>query len=399
MKHLIRLLISLVAVFLLTENTFAQSNAAKDEVGELKVSGVTAAVLQDLQQSNASGSLPKLQWGIQNAAGNLWFDENIASGIHMHFGLYLSSTHHNGYVTPEDGYILISSLPEDVNVLDINEFLKYVHIKAGAFQLDYGNWHLERSDNADVQRNPLVGNYIIDPFNVEPGVEFRGHFGRILAVAGISTGVPSASFAAGRGTAFHGKIDVNFPDPVNVAFSYYGVNNAGDPTHANGGSYSSMFAGSRSGSRYAAVILGGADAGQILPAAGQRVGASEVDASYDLYPVHIAGLYGYTKDSDINGSAPGTPPENWAYYGAEVKYNFNKVFYIAARYDAASTSMFNGHSSDGYVGRLQAGVGVWLTRSMLLKLGYVYQKYTKFNQVYTGNPEFNGLVSEMSVAF
>lgn len=398
MKRLLGIIASLLLVSLLSVNAKAQTDTANLKVGKLEISGVTAADLQDLQQSNSSGTLPKLEWGIQNAEGNVWFDDNITSGIHMHFGIYLSSAHHEGFVTPEEGYVLISKLPQDINIFDINQFLKYVHIKAGAFKLDFGNYR-EQSDNADVQRNPLVGNYIIAPFNVEPGVELRGHFGDIFAVAGISTGVPTAGFQTGRGTAFHGKIRVNFPSPVDVSFSYYGVNNAGNPSYANGGSFSSMFAGNRSGSKYAAVILGGADAGQILPAAGQDVYGWEVDASYNLYPLRVSGLYGYTKDSDINGSAPGTPSENWAWYGAEVKYSFSRIFYAAARYDVASTSMFNGKASDGYVGRSQVGIGLWLAKGMLLKVGYVYQQYENFNQVYLGNPEFNGLVSEMSVAF
>ena len=99
--------------------------------------------------------------------------EKCAKGIDVYFDLYLSSSHHVGEVTDHEGFIYISLLPDDYNIGNLNKILKYIDIKAGHFELDFGNQHLFRSDNADVQRNPLIGNYIVDANTVAPAFELR----------------------------------------------------------------------------------------------------------------------------------------------------------------------------------------------------------------------------------
>ena len=51
--------------------------------------------------------------------------------------------------------------------------------------------------------------------------------------------------------------------------------------------------------------------------------------------------------------------------------------------------------------RIQAGLGVWVTDSMLLKLEYVNQKYNDFpaGSPYAGNAKFSGLTTQFSVSF
>ena len=63
--------------------------------------------------------------------------------------------------------------------------------------------------------------------------------------------------------------------------------------------------------------------------------------------------------------------------------------------------------SNGKVGRIQIGGGLWLTKNMLVKAEWVDQKYRGFatgDVVNNGvaawrNPEFKGIVSEVSFAF
>ena len=51
-----------------------------------------------------------------------------------------------------------------------HELFDNVHIKAGNLKMDYGDAHYLRSDNARVQQNPLIGNYVVDPRSSEVGM-------------------------------------------------------------------------------------------------------------------------------------------------------------------------------------------------------------------------------------
>ena len=133
------------------------------------------------------------------------------------------------------------------------------------------------------------------------------------------------------------------------------------------------------------------------------------DVTFDdtKIPVKLYAHYGMTRDTDVNGPAPGTPEERWSYYAAQAMYKFNPALYAVARYSAASADQISGSNSNGRVNRFQVGGGLWLTRNMLAKFEYVTQKYSGFeNGVVLNNgvaawrnPSFKGLISEVSFSF
>jgi predicted porin len=147
----------------------------------------------------------------------------------------------------------------------------------------------------------------------------------------------------------------------------------------------------------------------VFPQAGEDFSAAQFDLTYDdaALPIKLYGHVGRTQDKDINGSAPGTPEETWNYYAADAVYKIMPALYAAARYSAATTQMLEGRETGGKVNRIQVGGGLWLTRNMLMKLEYVTQKYSGFrdgDMVNNGvqawrDPEFSGLVAEVSFAF
>ncbi|HET7584676.1 MAG TPA: hypothetical protein VFK13_07210 [Gemmatimonadaceae bacterium] len=352
---------------------------------------------QNLDQKNDPGTLPQLGSGFQEAVGNVFLTSTLTEGIDAYVELYLSSKHHAGQVFDREGYVLISKVPDAVNVFNVNRVLKYMNIKAGHFEVDFGNQHLVRSDNGEVMKNPLVGNYVVDPNTVEAGFELISHVGLFHSSLGLGNGVTTESFDAERHYSKHGKVwfapENNW---FNVAGSFYTVDQSGNPNAAGGGSFTEMFSGNRSGSRYASVLTAGdPEAGQIKIGKGQKLTAFQGDGEVNLANVRLAGLMGWVKDADINGSDAGTPTEKWTYWGGEMKFSFTSQIFAATRYSRAHTSSYNGDAADANVWRYQGGVGIFVIPEVLIKAEYVYQKFSGFEEgAFVGNPRFHGVVLE-----
>lgn len=419
MKRIPELLIGVVLFWIASGLYGTQPLTSPDDSTGFDVRLETAGVLQSFHQDNDIHSFQQIPAGIQSAVGNVMINAFLTSGINVYFELYLSSRHQEGHVTPREGYIYISRLPEETNLLGLNKLFRYIDIKAGHFEVDFGNWHIFRSDNGQVQRNPLIGNYIIDANTVEPGVEIIIKPGPVYGVLGISNGTTIGNFAPKRGTAFHTKLGVDLHKAFQASLSLYRVDHSGNSASgcqecqvnfSNGqedgeGSFSSLFAANRSGSRYAGILGGGPDVGQLNVGHGQDLLAWQIDALVQRKPLRFFGLYGYTADHDINGFEPGTPSDIWHYYGAEAQWNITSNFYAAARYNTARAVAIKGNDSRAHVEGYQGGLGYWLATGMLWKVEYVTQYYQGFHTDYGNipfiqdNPRFFGVLTEISVAF
>ncbi len=407
MKRLKILMISIIAILFLSAYSFAQeSSSSKDTQQILKITGITSGAIQGLQEDNDLHNMPTIPWGFQSARGNLNFSAHVADGIDVFFNAFLSSNHHVGQWYDDEGYIEVSKLPESSDILGLNNSLfKYFTLKAGFIPVDYGLWWKIRSDNADVQRNSLIGNYIVDANDVEPSVELKTKPGLLNALVAFGDGTTTGDFTPGRGNAVNAKVWLDMNKQFDLAASFYksnqGNNGTGYPT---GGSTSDLYAGNRSGSQFSGIFGDNPEAGDIAPQKGQDVTAYQLDGFYDLMPIKVFGMYGYTKDADINGSNPGTPQESWSYYGGDVTYYLFPALYVAARYSVAASSMYEGvdvSANPVSANRVQLGAGVWVTKTMLLKVEYVNQHYKNFpaGSPYANNARFHGFSTQFSVAF
>jgi predicted porin len=267
---------------------------------------------------------------------------------------------------------------------------------------------MHRSNNADVQRNPLIGNFALDPNQTEVGGEIRTKpFQYGGALVGLASGTTTENFVEGRRFGYHGKVWITPVKAVRASGSYYRVDHSNSAPKAAGGPATNMFNGNRSGDRYGGVFGGaGAAPGGVLIGANKDVTAWEGDLTFDLNKARLFVDYGSVEDADLNGSLAGTPKESWNYYGAEGVYNFTDKFYGAARYSAATADEINGISADGTVSRIQVGGGYWLNKYLLAKLEYVNEKFSDFggttiiNNVQANrDPEFSGVLMEVSFSF
>ncbi|MCH8328622.1 MAG: hypothetical protein IID15_08905, partial [Candidatus Marinimicrobia bacterium] len=284
----------------------------------------TVGYWQALNHSNSDGSLNNLVTGFQSAAGNMNFRAKIADGIDLYFEVYLSSRHHEGEVSPREGYLRITSAPSKINLMPVRKIFEYVNVKAGHFEIDYGNQHLRRSDNAQVQGNPLIGNDIVDPNVVYVGTEVSTKPGRFNALVGITSGGTTGDFQDGHQYAYHGKVWGDVTSFLSVAGSYYRADQSANPIgYPIGGSTSNLFSGNRSGGRYADVLGGGGEPGQIRPGSGQDITAWQADVALELGKLTMQGHYGNILDADINGYNPADEKtfeevaESWDYYSLQ----------------------------------------------------------------------------------
>lgn len=395
----------------------AQLKITESETTKLYFTLNTVGTAQSLQHQNAYDAkgvpLAKIEPGFQNAFGDVGFIGKFGKNneIEVVFDMYLSSRNHPSQTYGNEGYILLRGVPENLKSLKFLEpILKRVDVKAGHFLVDFGDGLQHRSNNAIVQKNPLVGNFVIDPNIVTIGMEVRSKPGsRLQYVIGATNGTTTEDWNSGRGFSYHGKLAVYPLERLRASVSYIAADHSDNPNKSAGGSQIQMFNGNRSGERYAGVLGGGQAPGNVFPQAGEKFSAAQFDLTYDTdaLPVKFYGHYGQTQDKDLNGSMPGAPEEKWSYYAGQVVVKITPTLYGAARYSAASTSMLAGRKTDGKVDRIQVGGGFWLTKNLLMKVEYVNQKYDGFRagdmvnnniQAWRG-PSFNGVVTEVSFSF
>jgi hypothetical protein len=113
-----------------------------------------------------ANQLIQIGHGFNNAVANLYLNAQLARGLRVEVTTFLSSRHHQD-AWVKDGYLLVDASPIDVDVL--NSIMKYLTLKVGHFEVDYGDEHYRRTDNGLAMYNPFVGNFIMDAFTTEIG--------------------------------------------------------------------------------------------------------------------------------------------------------------------------------------------------------------------------------------
>lgn len=411
----LRYLAVLLTLAGLTATAHAQVKVSETETTKLYITLNTVGTAQALTQKNVFDSkgvaAGELSPGFQTAFGDLGFLGKFGKNeeVEMYFDLYMASRNHPSTTYGNQGYLILHGIPENLGSPTLlKKVFEKIDVKAGAYLVDFGDQGYHRSNNAISQQNPLVGNFVIDPNFVSVGAQVQSKPNTKLQwLVGLSNGTNTEDFQAGRGIAYNAKVAYYPLEALRVSTSFYRVNH--DATPSTGGSKATLFSGNRSGERYGAVLGGGQAPGGVLPNISKDVKAGQFDLTWDQKgnPVKLYGHYGIALDSDLNGSAAGAPEEKWAYYAADVVYQFTPTLYAAARYSAADAKTINNIASDGKVNRIQVGGGLWLTKNILAKVEYVQQKYSGFATTDILNngiqawrdPEFSGVVSEVSFSF
>jgi hypothetical protein len=337
--------------------------------------------------------------GFNNASANLYVNAQLAPGIRVALTSYLSSRHHNE-TWVKDGYLLIDESPFEVAALQ--NLMKYVTIRAGHFEVNYGDAHFRRSDNGNALFNPFVGNLIVDAFTTEIGAELYLRANGFMAMQSVTGGEIKGNILTpdDRAPAYISKLgfDRAFGDNVRIRLTGSRYSNRESPA-------GTLFAGDRAGSRYffvlentAATSTAQASSGLINPQFRRSVTA------YQLNPfVKVRGLelFGVIEQAKGLNAATEVERRTWNQYAAEAVYRFlaDEKMYIAGRYNTAEGKLVGMTEKVG-ADRSQFGAGWFLTPNVLLKGEWVNQKYRDFPTTDIRNGgRFKGFMVEGVVAF
>ncbi len=342
--------------------------------------------------------LADIGWGFNLATANLNVNAQLAPGIRVALESYMSSRHHNEFWV-KGGYLQIDESP--INHPALNTLMQYVTVKAGMFELNYGDAHFRRSDNGNTIHNPFVENYILDSFNTEIGAEVYARTGPWLAMVGMTDGVNKGGVTAPdqRGPAYLAKLGYDSQPTelvrVRLTGSVYNV----DKTTSN-----NLFNGDRTGSRYYSVMENTLSTTAAQFTSGRlNPGFTNQLRTYQINPfVKIGGLelFGVIEKAEGKHNAE-ADTRSWNQYAGDVVYRFlpREQLYVGGRYNTASGNL-RGVADEVSVDRQALAAGWFVTPSILVKGEYVTQEYHDFPSLdLRRGGKFNGFVIEGAIAF
>jgi hypothetical protein len=336
--------------------------------------------------------------GFNNAAANLYLNAQLAPGIRVALESYLSSRHHNESWV-KDGYLLIDESPLKIKPLE--NLMKYVTVKAGHFEVNYGDAHFRRSDNGNALYNPFVGNLILDAFTTEIGGEVYVRARDVMVMGSVTGGEVKGTVQTPgqRSPSYIGKIgydkQMNTDLRVRLTGSAYRNYKSGSNT---------LYSGDRAGSRYflvmentAATAAAAAWSGNVNP------GFKNTITSFQVNPfVKFRGLEFFGVDEMSKGKANTEKTERVVHqYSGDLVYRFfdGEKMYVGARYNRVNGALA-GLSKDISVDRQALAAGWFVTPGVVLKGELVTQKYNDFPTTDIRHEgKFKGFVVEGVVAF
>ncbi|HUF25671.1 MAG TPA: hypothetical protein VMM18_01720 [Gemmatimonadaceae bacterium] len=364
--------------------------------------------MQGLRHSNAAApnvvngvnqnQLYTLGTGFNNATANLYVNGQLAPGIRVALSAYLSSRHH-----PEtwvkDGYLQIDESPFDVQLFD--DIMKYVTLRLGHFEVNYGDAHFRRTDNGNAMYNPFVGNLIMDAFTTEIGGELFVRRGALLGMVGLTGGEIRGNVTRpdDRKPSLIGKLgmDRQFTEDLRVRLT-------GSGYYTKSSLSNTLYSGDRAGSRYYYVIENttATDAaqfrsGMINPAFGDKLTTLMINPFVKFRGLEV---FGTIEQAEGRGATE-TADRKMMQYAGDVVYRFltNEQMFVGGRYNTLEGRL-PGYAADVSVDRWALGAGWFLTPNILMKGEYVKQKYNDFlpTDIRHGG-KFNGFMIEGVVAF
>lgn len=337
--------------------------------------------------------------GTNLATANLNVDVALADGLRLNLILYLSSRHHSE-TWVKGGYLQVDKL-SFLNIGNTDWFDKYLTLRVGHMQINYGDAQFRRTDNGNAIYNPFIGNYIMDAFTTEVGGELFFQSNGILAMAAVTGGEIQGGVTNpnARKPSFIGKLgyDKQLSDDLRVRLT-------GSVYTTSGSARNTLWGGDRAGSRYYLVMentLASTSAnftsGRINPGQTNNITALVVNPFIKFHGLELFGNFEQSKGRAANE----TDDRTWKQTGLDLVYRFgrNEKYYVAGRYNEVNGKLA-GSGLDVSLDRIQIGGGWFVTKNVLAKLEYVQQNYSNFAATDIRNGgKFNGLMIEGVIGF
>lgn len=367
---------------------------------KIRVGGDFALLFQGLSQSNdlVGDTLVELSNNFALPTANLNLDVQFAPGLRMHLRTYLSSRHHpEAWV--KGGYIQMDRL-DFIRDGFLGGFMDIARIRVGMDEINYGDTHFRRSDNARAIFNPFVGNYIMDAFTTEPFAEIFLQSNGLLGLVGLSNGRLNQSPTPGDGGfAFYTKLgydnQINEDLRVRLTGSLYSSSSESTRDY--------LYNGDRAGARYYNVLNGlnpgGRGPSDFEPRWNTSFGYQTsvmVNPFVKFKGLEFFGVFEFNNngDDEVGGGYNQT--------GLEALYRFgsDEKFYLGGRYNTVNGSAST-DAGDITINRTNLGGGFFFTRNVLAKIEYVTSTYdgAGFEGSKLQGAEFNGFMIEAAVSF
>jgi len=344
-----------------------------------------------------TNQLMKIGAGFDNAMANMYMNAQLAKGIRVEMTTYLSTRHHNESWV-KDGFLLIDGSPWENPLLD--NLMSVLTLRAGHFEVNYGDAHFRASDGGSGMNNPLVGNLIMNAFTTEIGAEAYVRKNGFMVMGGATNGEIRGTVERpqDRAPSYLAKVGVdrqlNDDTRLRLTGSLYTTAKSASNT---------LYSGSRAGSRYFDVVVNTtatpaaqAWSGDVQPGLSSKVTAMVVNPFIKFHGFEAFGNFEQAKGR----SAAETADRTWHQNAAEGLYRFaNDQLYVVGRYNIVK-GRFAGFANDVTVDRVQAGGGWFLTPTVEMKMEYVRQNYKDFPATDIRNGgRFEGVMIESVVAF
>lgn len=380
---------------------------------KVSVGGDFTAQYQALDHSTEAKGvvLNTLGKNINLPAANLDVNAYLSTGVKLHMRTYLSARHHNE-AWVKGGYMQIDNL-DFIAPGFMSDVMKHVRIKAGMDDINFGDAHFRRTDNAYALNNAFVGNNIMDSFSTQPFMEGYLYYNDFFGMLGLSNGKMNQSVVKAADGTSDNKPSIyakaGFDRRINTDLR---VRLTGSVIKTNGlTTNGKLYGDDRAGSRYYYVLLTSTDAtGTSNPATGRfNPGFYEMTAVQVNPFVRYAGLEffgtierasGYKVTKGVKADSKG----GYTQLAAELLYRFGnkEQFYVGGKYNTVNGKDLDGVESRG-VDRFNIAGGWYITPNVVTKVEYVNQKYDTSTAWGVNSPlyggKFNGLMIEASIGF
>ncbi|MDF0709158.1 hypothetical protein [Flagellimonas okinawensis] len=378
--------------------------APKDTVStfdgvKVRVGGSSTLQFQAIDHEN-SGAVELIPIGdnFNLATANLDLDVALAKGVRMHLRTYLSSRHHpEPYV--KGGYFQVDNL-DFISPGFLEEAMKYLTIKVGHMENNYGDAHFRRTDNSQAMHNPFVGNLIMDAFTTEVGGEVYFRKNGFIGMFGLSNGKLNQAVSNPETTGASILAKLGYDGQINEDLR---LRITGSMYSTSKSAITYLYSADRSGSRYYLVMedteastSGNFRSGRYNPGFNNEITAFMINPF-----VKYKGLEFFGTFETASGKTDAETDDRTAtQLAGELIYRFgsSENFYLGTRYNTVTSDDPSG--SEVTIDRFQLGGGVFLTKNILAKIEYVNQQYDGYDTTSIFHDgEFKGLLLEAVISF
>lgn len=392
-----------------TKKEDSEFNGVKAKLG----AGFTQQFQALNHENDGSVELYRLNPGFGLAMANLYLDAQLADGILLNLTTYLSSKHHQE-TWVKGGFLQIDKIPFQGKLWE--DLSKIITIKAGHFEVNYGDAHFRRNDGGHTMYNPFVENYIMDAFATEIAGEVYAQKNGLIGMIGVSNGLLNGGHQATlqpgstteiykRSPSLYAKagIDKNLNDDTRVRLT-------GSVYHNNSQGRNTLYAGDRTGSQYYMAMAPALTSGAASTAANNyTTGRLSPNFTNQITALQLNGFVKY-KGLEFFGTlenAKGklhaeTSKRKANQYAADLVYRFGKEenLFVGARVNTVKGQFLTSNTAEQSSTRTALAAGWFILPNVMMKGEIMKQTYSDFP---TGNVfsdgQFDGFVMQAIVGF